>query len=55
MTFDLVNMTFYAIVCGALSAFVAIFQQRLRRIIVGAIVGIVAAIALPYLKMLFGI
>ncbi|MBO6639896.1 MAG: hypothetical protein JJ920_18800 [Roseitalea sp.] len=55
MSFDPVTITYYAVVCGGLGAFVASFSDRLQRIIVGALVGIFAAFVLPYVRAALGI
>jgi hypothetical protein len=52
---DATNLVFYAAVCGALAAFAPQDSARLVRAAIGAVVGLIAASALPYLKSLMGL
>lgn len=47
---DPITLGFYAIVCGCLSAAAPRFPRLPIRLAIGAIVGLVAASALPWLK-----
>ncbi|MEL7212323.1 MAG: hypothetical protein AAGK92_06655 [Pseudomonadota bacterium] len=46
---DPITLIFYAVVCGILSLFAPHLGGRLRRLAVGAGVGVIAASALPYI------
>lgn len=54
MTFDLGSMAWYAAICGALAALAPTLRTPVRRILVGAIVGIIAATVLPTLRIVMG-
>lgn len=47
---DPVTMAFYAVVCGVLGVFAPSLGTYWKRLIVGGIVGLVAATVLPVLK-----
>jgi len=47
---DPITLGFYAIVCGCLSAFAPKVPRLPVRITIGAVVGLIAASALPWLK-----
>lgn len=52
---DPVAMGFYAAICAALAAYAPAGTGRAVRLAIGAAVGIVAAFALPNLRLLAGI
>jgi hypothetical protein len=52
---DPVTTAFLAVVCGGLSVAAPSFGNRLVRLVAGAAVGLVAALALPLLRRVFGI
>lgn len=54
MNFDSTSLIWYAVVCGALAAFAPQFGGRIVRLSVGAVVGIIAASALPAIKGMMG-
>ena len=45
-----ISLIFYAVVCGVLSLFAPNFGGRIPRLVVGGVVGVIAAIVLPILK-----
>lgn len=47
---DPITITFYAVVCGCLSAASPRVPKLPVRLAVGAVVGIIAALLLPFLK-----
>ncbi|MDF0601829.1 hypothetical protein P1J78_13870 [Psychromarinibacter sp. C21-152] len=47
---DPVTLTYYALVCGLLSAFAPTVRRRIARLAVGAVIGLVAAGALPFVR-----
>ncbi|MDD9921494.1 MAG: hypothetical protein OXQ92_04310 [Boseongicola sp.] len=51
---DPFTLTFYAIVCGILSAIAPNLGGIAPRLITGAVVGVVAAAALPFLRGMIG-
>jgi hypothetical protein len=51
---DLFNLAFYAIVCGILGVAAPLLGRIPVRLVVGMIVGIAAAGALPTIKAAFG-
>lgn len=51
---DPITLGFYALVCGALSAFAPASLKPLLRFGIGAVVGIVAATILPMLRGIVG-
>lgn len=51
---DPISLAFYALVCGLLSLFAPNLGGTLPRLAVGAVVGIVAASALPFIKGMMG-
>lgn len=53
--FDPTTIVWYAAICGALAALAPSLGNRNRRIVVGAIVGIVAATLLPGIRGAFGL
>lgn len=55
MSIDATAIAWYAVICGVLSALAPSFGGRLARIIVGGIVGIVAATVLPMVRALTGL
>ena len=55
MLADPVSLVFYGLVCGALAAFAPSFGTGPRRALIGALVGIVAAILLPVLRSASGL
>jgi hypothetical protein len=54
VTFDLGALAWYAAICGALAALAPALRTPLRRIALGAAVGIVAASVLPGFRALLG-
>ena len=54
MSFDVGSMAWYAAICGALAALAPALRTPIRRIVLGAAVGIIAASALPATRALFG-
>ncbi len=52
---DPTALAFYAIICGLLSALAPSLGRPLRRLTIGAVVGILAAALLPTLKVVLGI
>ena len=52
---DPANLTFYAIVCGTLAAYVPSAEQRWARAAIGLVVGLIASATLPYLKQMIGL
>ena len=55
MTFDIVPLIFYAAVCMVLAGFVPPRARRITRLVIGALVGIAAASALPAVRAALGI
>ena len=55
MSIDATAIAWYAVICGALSAFAPSFGGRVARVAIGGIVGIVAATVLPMVKGLTGL
>ena len=55
MSIDAAAIAWYAVICGALSAFAPSFGGRSVRIIIGGIVGIVAATVLPMVRSMMGL
>jgi hypothetical protein len=51
---DQIALLFYAVVCGALAAFAPSIGGRALRAVTGAVVGIVAASVLPFVKAALG-
>ncbi len=51
---DPISLTFYAVICGLLSLVAPNLGGTLPRLAVGAVVGTVAALALPFLRGLIG-
>ena len=47
---DPISIVFYAIICGCLSLFAPNLGGKVPRLAVGACVGIVAAIVLPFIR-----
>ena len=45
-----ISLAFYATVCGFLSLFAPWFGGLAPRLVVGAVVGIIAALTLPFIK-----
>ena len=54
MMIDSTAIVWYAVVCGALAAFAPSLGGRGVRIVIGAVVGIIAASILPFLKSMMG-
>lgn len=52
---DPVTLSFYAIVCGLLGLAGPTLGRPARRLVIGAIVGLLAAGALPYLRASLGV
>ena len=55
MTVDATAIAWYAAVCGALSALAPSFGGRIARIVIGGIVGIIAATVLPAIRSMTGL
>ncbi|WP_417413208.1 hypothetical protein [Hoeflea sp.] len=55
MSIDATAIAWYAIICGVLSALAPSFGGRLVRLLVGGVVGIIAATVLPALRGLIGL
>lgn len=55
MAIDPTAIAWYAAICGALSAFAPSFGGRGLRIVIGAVVGVVAATLLPALRSMLGV
>jgi len=55
MSIDATAIAWYAIICGVLSALAPSFGGRLVRVLVGGVVGIIAATVLPGLRGLIGL
>ena len=55
MTFDPVTSTYYAIVCGCLAWASPLLSPLIVRLASGAIVGVIAALALPVLRHATGL
>ncbi len=51
---DPISLVFYAIVCGLLSLFAPNLGGMLPRLVVGAVVGVAAATALPFVNGMMG-
>ena len=51
---DITALVFYAIVCGVLSMMAPNLGGRLSRLALGAAVGVVAAVLLPFLRDFIG-
>jgi len=51
---DPIAMTFYAVICGVLSFAAPHLGSPLKRLGIGAVVGIVAAALLPTLRLVLG-
>ena len=47
---DPLSISFYAVVCGGLSAVAPVLGGILPRLLLGAVVGVVAAIVLPIVQ-----
>lgn len=47
---DPISLVFYAVVCGCLSVFAPNFGGMVPRLAVGAVVGVVAALVLPFVR-----
>jgi|TARA_R110000850_G_scaffold108580_14_gene220976 hypothetical protein len=52
---DATAIAWYAIICGVLSALAPSFGGRLVRVLIGGVVGIIAATVLPVLRGLIGL
>ncbi|WP_339758944.1 hypothetical protein [uncultured Hoeflea sp.] len=55
MNIDATAIAWYAIICGVLSALAPSFGGRLVRVLIGGVVGIIAATVLPVLRGLIGL
>ncbi len=55
VSIDATAIAWYAIICGVLSALAPSFGGRLVRLLVGGVVGIIAATVLPALRGLIGL
>jgi hypothetical protein len=55
MSIDATAVAWYAIICGALSALAPSFGGRLVRMLIGGVVGIIAATVLPMLRGMTGL
>ena len=51
---DVTALIFYAAVCGVLSMFAPNMGGRMSRLAIGAVVGVIAAALLPFLRGFFG-
>ena len=51
---DTLTMGFYAVVCAVLAAAVPVFGSYIVRIVVGAVVGLVAAAVWPLIHFTYG-
>lgn len=51
---DPISLTFYAVVCGTLSAASPVVHSLPVRLVIGAVVGLVAATLLPFIKLNMG-
>jgi len=51
---DPTSMTFYAIVCGVLGVSAPRFDSAWFRLAFGAVIGVIAAFALPYIRQMIG-
>jgi hypothetical protein len=52
---DLIVLLFYAVVCGCLSLLAPSFGGAPVRLGIGALVGVIAALALPVIRTIFDI
>ena len=50
---DPINLLYYAAICAALSAVSPRFKTMPLRLMIGAVVGLIAAAVLPFAKTLF--
>jgi len=55
VSIDATAIAWYAVICGMLSAFAPSFGGRAVRIVIGGVVGIVAATVLPMVRNLMGL
>lgn len=51
---DISTIAWYAAICGALSAVAPMFGGRTTRVLIGAVVGILAASLFPFMRSMFG-
>lgn len=51
---DPIALAFYAVICGLLSLFAPSLGGTVPRMLIGAVVGILAASLLPFVKTLIG-
>ena len=49
-----ISLVFYAVVCGTLSLIAPNFGGALPRMAIGAVVGVIAAICLPFIQGMMG-
>ena len=54
MTFDGVTIAYYAAICGALAALAPRLRSMVRRVILGAAVGVIAASLAPNMRSALG-
>lgn len=52
---DPVTMVFYGVICGVLALVSISFRNRWARLLLGAVVGVIAAAILPLLRGMVGI
>lgn len=52
---DPVTMVFYGVICGGLAVASPVLRKPWLRVVVGILVGVLAASALPFLRKLFGL
>lgn len=55
MSIDATAIAWYAVICGVLSALAPSFGGRLVRVVIGGVVGIIAATVLPMIRGLTGL
>jgi hypothetical protein len=55
LTFDGITAAYYAAVCGALAALAPRMNTLLRRLVMGAAVGIIAATVAPNVRAALGL
>jgi hypothetical protein len=54
MIFETTSIVWYAAVCGALAAFAPALGGRTVRVMIGAVVGVIAASLLPFIRGMMG-
>ncbi|MEM1289733.1 MAG: hypothetical protein AAGH60_15390 [Pseudomonadota bacterium] len=55
MAFDPTTIAYYAVICGALSALAPSLRTHIRRIVLGAAVGVLAATVFPSIRGTIGV